>query len=270
MSKTLTMPSRRQRSTISSVTPSIAGERRGHDLQALVELLGRQDVDVPAGQPRRQAHVLPALADGQAELVVAHHHRRPPSSKHSEISSTSAGLRALANQDLADDSFQRTMSIFSPLSSSTMFLMRLPAHADARADRVDLVVHDETAIFVRYPGLAGHRLDLDDALGDLGHLDLEQPLDEVRVRTAQHDLDLAARVAHVKDQAAHAVARGELLARDLLAAGHERLGPVDRHHQRPALVPLRRAVTMSPTRLLNSSRSARPLVVAEASGSSPA
>jgi hypothetical protein len=73
------------------------------------------------------------------------------------------------------------MSIFSPLSSSTMFLMRTAAHADARTHRVDLRVDARDRDLGAIPGLARHRLDLDDALRDLGHLDLEQPLDEVRV-----------------------------------------------------------------------------------------
>ncbi len=48
-----------------------------------------------------------------------------PSSKHSAISEISAGFKAFAINTF-DDSFQRTMSIFSPPSSSTIFFMRLP------------------------------------------------------------------------------------------------------------------------------------------------
>ena len=61
------------------------------------------------------------------------------------------------------------------------------------------------------------------------------------MRAGEHDLDLVAHVAHVQQQAAHAVARLELLTGDLLRPGHERLGPVDRDDQRPALVTLHRA-----------------------------
>jgi hypothetical protein len=60
-------------------------------------------------------------------------------------------------------------------------------------------------------------------LGDLGNFDLEESLDEVRVGAGEDDLDLAAGVADVEDHAADAVAGLELLARDLLGAGHEGL-----------------------------------------------
>ena len=36
-------------------------------------LLG-EDVDVPAGELRRQPHVLAAPADGQRKLLIGHHH----------------------------------------------------------------------------------------------------------------------------------------------------------------------------------------------------
>ena len=42
-----------------------------HDLEALAELVGGEDVDVPACQASGEADVLTALADGEAELVVA-------------------------------------------------------------------------------------------------------------------------------------------------------------------------------------------------------
>jgi hypothetical protein len=68
---------------------------------------------------------------------------------------------------ICDDSFQRTMSIFSPPSSSTMFLMRLPrtpTHAPTASTFESI---DETAIFVRCPARAPG-LDLDRAIADSG------------------------------------------------------------------------------------------------------
>ena len=47
----------------------------GEFLLAALQFLGLgQDVDVPAGQLRGEAHVLAAAADGERELVVGHHH----------------------------------------------------------------------------------------------------------------------------------------------------------------------------------------------------
>ena len=44
-------------------------ERLIQPLHAILEFGRREDVDVPAGQSRRQAHVLPALADRQRKLI---------------------------------------------------------------------------------------------------------------------------------------------------------------------------------------------------------
>ena len=46
-------------------------------IEALGEFSGREDVDVPVGQPRRQPNVLTSLADGQRQLVLVDHHRGP-------------------------------------------------------------------------------------------------------------------------------------------------------------------------------------------------
>ena len=53
--------------------------------------------------------------------------------------------------------------------------------ADAGADRVDVVVVAPHGDLGAVPWLAGAGLDLDDAVGDLGHLELEQPLDQAGV-----------------------------------------------------------------------------------------
>ena len=54
----------------------------------------------------------------------------------------------------------------------------------------------------------------------------------------EDDLDLIALLADVEDEAADAVAGHELLARDLLGAGHEALGAVDLDNEGAALVAL--------------------------------
>ena len=59
------------------------------------------------------------------------------------------------------------------------------AHADAGADRVDaLVVAICTAILARMPGSRARRLDLEQALLDLRHFELEQLHDEFAARCA--------------------------------------------------------------------------------------
>ena len=52
----------------------------------------------------------------------------------------------------------------------------------------------------------------------------------------KHYLHLACRVANIKNQAANAIARLELLARNLLAARHESFDALNLHHESAALI----------------------------------
>src|SRR6476660_1128659 len=122
-----------------------------------------------------------------------------PSSKQSDTSATSAGFSALLIR-ICEDSFQRTMSIFSPPSSSTMFLIRLPrtpTHAPTASTFESIEL---TAILVRWPGFR--------------HLALEQPADQLRVAAREDDLDRGLRFADLHDQRLHPLAHLVLLAGD--------------------------------------------------------
>ena len=66
-----------------------------------------------------------------------------------------------------------------------MFLMRLPRTPTQAPTASTLVSIDADGDLGAVAGLAGQGLDLDDPLGDLGHFELEQPPDEVRVRAAR-------------------------------------------------------------------------------------
>src|SRR5690606_2173200 len=72
---------------------------------------------------------------------------------------------------------------------------RSALHADAGADGVDAVVVADDGDLRAVARLAHDGLDLDDAVVDLGHLELEEPLDEHRRRPADHDLRAGAGVA---------------------------------------------------------------------------
>ena len=74
-----------------------------------------------------------------------------------------------------------------------MFLMRLPRTPTQAPLASTFESMLATATLRAIAGLAGERLDLDDAFGDLWDLDLEEPPDEVRVGARQDDLDLAVR-----------------------------------------------------------------------------
>src|SRR4029078_10482476 len=69
------------------------------------------------------------------------------------------------------------------------------AGADAGTDRIDVVVVRPDGDLRAVTGFAGAGLDLDDAVGYLGHLELEEPLDEARVGARHDDLRAPRRAA---------------------------------------------------------------------------
>ena len=85
-------------------------------------------------------------------------------------------------------------------------------------------------------GLAGAGLDLDDAVGDLGHLELEQPLDEPRVGAAHHDLRALRGLADLDDVRLHPRAGLGPLVGHLLGLGQQRLDPAEVEQRVAAVV----------------------------------
>ena len=84
------------------------------------------------------------------------------------------------------------MSIFSrgTAAASTAWT-RAPRWPTVAPDGIRPSWRDATATFDREPGLARDRLDLDRAVVDLGHLQLEQALQEALVGPADEDLRAA-------------------------------------------------------------------------------
>ena len=81
---------------------------------------------------------------------------------------------------------------------------------------------DQTAILVRWPGSVAS-LDLDDAVGDLGHLELEQALDETGVTPRDDDLGPFARLANLDDIGLQASPVVVALIGDLFGLGQQGL-----------------------------------------------
>ncbi len=73
------------------------------------------------------------------------------------------------------------------------------------------------------PRLAGRRLDLHDAGADLGHLELEEPLDQPGVGAAHHDLRALGRLADLDDVGLEAGPVLVALVGHLLGLGQQRL-----------------------------------------------
>ncbi len=81
-----------------------------------------------------------------------------------------------------------------------------------------------TAILARMPGIAGRRQNLDHALADFGHLELEQLDQEFRRGARQKQLRAARLGAHLPQEGLDAILGLELLAHDHVAARHEAFG----------------------------------------------
>src|SRR5262249_52873625 len=95
------------------------------------------------------------------------------------------------------------------------------AHADAGADRVDRGIARDHADLCARAGIAGHRLDLDDAVIDLRNLLREQFCHELRMCPRQENLRAARFAADVEDEGADAVAVAEHFARQHLVAADD-------------------------------------------------
>src|SRR5262249_20017861 len=138
------------------------------------------DVDLPAGEARGEAGVHALLADRERELVVRHDDGR--------------FLVVVVEVDLADargrprlrDEARR---LGVPRDDVDLLAAELrddhaharAARADAGADRVDSLCVRLDGDLRAIAGLAGDAADVDETVRDLGHLELEQRLDQLRI-----------------------------------------------------------------------------------------
>src|SRR5262249_53077210 len=169
------------------------------------------------GQHRREADILAAAADGEAELALGHDDLDAPRLL------VEHDLGHLGRREGIDDEGRR---IGRPWDDVDLLALQFAdhglhaaaAHADAGADRIDAAVVRQHGDLGAAAGIAGHRLDLDDAVVDLRHLLGEQLGHEVGMRARQEDLRPARLLAHALPERTHAVAVAEGLARQQLVA----------------------------------------------------
>ena len=95
--------------------------------------------------------------------------------------------------------------------------------ADARADGINVLVVAPHRHLRAGTGLAGDGADLDRAVVDLGHFELEQALDKAGVRAGDDDLRAAGLAAHVDKIDLDALTLDQLFALDLLAGEQQRV-----------------------------------------------
>ena len=195
-------------------------------LAALGFFLLGEDVDIPAGELRGEAHVLAAAADGERQLLVGNHHLD--------------ALGILVEDDLGDlGRLQRVDDegggVLRPRDDVDLLALQLvdhrldagAAHADAGADRVDRGIARDDGDLGARAGIAGDRLHLDDAVVDFRHFLGEELGHELRMGARQENLRAALLAADVVDVGADAVAVAEVFARDQLVAAHDALAAAE-------------------------------------------
>jgi hypothetical protein len=144
------------------------------------------DVDPPAGQPRREAGVLALAPDGQRELVVGDDDGGLPALVVDEHLTHARRRQRLGDEPgglvvVGDD-----VDLLAAQLGDDHAHPRA-ARADARADGIDALLVADDRDLRAVAGLARDVLDLDEAVGDLGDLELEQRLDELGVAAADDD-----------------------------------------------------------------------------------
>src|SRR4051794_6100916 len=193
------------------------------DVGVLGVVLGLgHDVDAPAGQPVGEAGVLALLADGQRQLAVRHDHGGLLGGV------VDVDLPHLGGSQRLGDEPGRLVVPGDDVDLLAAQLRHAHAHArtaraDAGADRVDTLHARLDRDLGAVAGLTGDGTDRDQAVGDLGNLQLEQLADQVVAAAGEHHLRALALRTHLDDHGLDAAALLVALARHLLRAGQDRL-----------------------------------------------
>ena len=128
-----------------------------------------EDVDFQTGQHRGKADVLPATADGQRQLIIRHYDFDPPSFLVEDDLGHLGGCQRVDHVG-RDVLRPRNNVDLLALQLADNGLHAAAAHTDTGADRVDVGFVADHRDFCAGAGVAGDRLDLDQAVVDLRHL----------------------------------------------------------------------------------------------------
>src|SRR6188472_2419710 len=180
------------------------------------------DVDLPPREPRGETGVEPLLADRERELVVRDDHGRI-AALVVDVHLAHAGRR----ERLRDEPCRLRV----PRDDVDLLAAELRHdHADARSARPDAGADRIDTLDVRLDGdlravarLAGDAADLDEPVGDLRHLELEERLDQLRRAPREDHLRALRARANLDDHGLDARALLVALAVDLLGARQQRL-----------------------------------------------
>src|SRR4029453_4362512 len=203
-------------------------------LRDLAHLALALDVDAPAGELHCEPHVLALAADRERELVVGDDH------VHRLLALVDDHLGDLGGRERAAHVARRIGAPRHDVDALAAQLLHdglhaAALHADARADRVDVVVARRDRDLRTHAGLARGGLYRDDALVDLGNLGLEELVQQLDRRARQDDLRALRLAVHVDHVGADAVAGPIALARRLLLGGQHRFRAAEVDDQRALL-----------------------------------
>ena len=208
------------------------------DLLLLLGELGLGlDVDPPAGQLGRQPGVLSLAPDRQRELVVGDDDGRllvrvvdedlAHAGRRQRLGDEPGGLLVVGND----------VDLLAAQLGNDHAHPRAPG-ADAGADRVDPVGVGDDGDLGAVAGLAGDPDDLDQVVGDLGDLELEQRLDQLGAAARDDDARALALGGDVCDHGLDPHPVVVALVPDLLRARQQRLDALAQLDQRVAVVRL--------------------------------
>src|SRR5690606_37429607 len=180
-------------------------------------------VQLPAREAAGQAHVLAALADRLGELVLGH------GQVHRVLVLVDDDGLHLGRRHRVDHELRRVVRPQHDVHALAVEFVahRLharTAHADAGADRIGAVVVGDDGDLGAVARITRAGLDLDQALADFRHFELEQFHHELGRGAADEQLRATGFAAHVEQVAADAVAGAHDVARDGLVLGDERFG----------------------------------------------
>src|SRR4030095_14382896 len=171
---------------------------------------------------RSQPHILAAAADRQRQLVVGvGNHDLDPLAVFVDHDLGDFGRRQRVDDEGRDIGRPRDDVDLLALQLVDHGLHARAAHADAGADRIDGRVARNHADLGARAGIAGYRLDLDDAVIDFRHFLREQLCHALRMGAGQENLLPAGLAPHVEDIGADAVTVAEHFARQHLVAAHD-------------------------------------------------
>ena len=204
------------------------GGAAGHGLHLLLDFLAllflALDVDLPLQELGGEADVLALLADGERELGVVDDDF---DLLFGEVGDGDAGDLGGLQGLLGEGG-----DLFGELDDVDLFAAQLAddgldahaLHADAGADRVDVLVAGHDGDLGALAGLARDGADGDGAVVDLGDFGLEEDLHERGSGAGDDDLRALGGAVDAQQDDADALADGELLEARLLALGHAGFG----------------------------------------------